>query len=166
MLCSGYGHCSQHEYLCSFIYCSSGNWQSPSLCYQATKTAPASEDEQTNQGSQRRSFTWLASKIERGLSGLTQDGGCWNQHQSWRELGKSESLIWRGQAGWEWSLKGHTITLSQSQENKSDMKTRLMFHPYTSLPSFPNSWLGCSHVSGPLLGERCRKRLDTVPLLS
>lgn len=101
VLCSGYGHCSQHEYLCAFIYCSSGNWQSPSLCCQATKTAPASEDEQTNQGSQRRSFTWLASKIERGLSGLTQDCGCWNQHQSWRELGKSESLIWRGQAGWE-----------------------------------------------------------------
>lgn len=52
---------------CSFIYCSSGNWQSPSLCCQATKKVPASGGKQTNQDTQRRIFTWLVSKMERVL---------------------------------------------------------------------------------------------------
>lgn len=73
MGCSGCGHGSYCAYLCSFIHFSSGNWQSPSLCYQATGTAPASGGEQTNQDSQGRSFTWLAPVSERGLSGFTQD---------------------------------------------------------------------------------------------
>lgn len=39
-------------------------------CCQATKTAPALRGEQTNQVTQRRNVTWLASKMKRGLSGL------------------------------------------------------------------------------------------------
>lgn len=50
-----------------------GTGKSPSLCYQATKTAPALGGEQTNQDSQGRSFTWLASVMERELSGFTQE---------------------------------------------------------------------------------------------
>lgn len=132
---SGYDHCSQSEYLCSFIYCSSGNWQSPSPCCQATKTAPASEGWQTNQDTQRRSFTWLASKLEKGLSGMIwdQDWGCRNQHQSWRELKKSETFHFEwlsgGMIGWEWSLQGHAATLNQSQEDKSDLIPRLVSPP-------------------------------------
>lgn len=81
MCCSGCGHCSRMN-ICSLTYCSSGTWQSLSPCCQATKTAPALGGEQTDLVTQRRNVTWLASKMKRGLSGPTQDHGCWNQHES------------------------------------------------------------------------------------
>lgn len=99
---------------CSFIYCSSGNWQPPSLCCQATKKVPASGSKQTNQATQRRRFTWLDSKMERKFSGSPQDHGCWNQHQSRRELRKSETSLFGwlrgGLVGWEWRLQGYIAT--------------------------------------------------------
>lgn len=98
MCCSGLAPaCS--TIICSLIYWSSGNWQSPSLCCQATKTVPASGGEQANQVTQRTGFTWLASKLERGLSGSTQDHGCWTLHESWWELRKSKTSHFGGLSG-------------------------------------------------------------------